>query len=131
MRGLTGPIEFKEGRRIQFKLDLLKLKQHALVKVGEWSPGTGVNITDRSAFFDPGTMNVTLVVITIPVSQLHSHTQLLLCSQLFIPWFREGSVSVSHCALCKLYFQLTHTYIIGKCNTLKFYNASPNDTSIN
>ncbi|XP_033607887.1 glutamate receptor ionotropic, kainate 2 isoform X14 [Cryptotermes secundus] len=68
MRGLTGPIEFKEGRRIQFKLDLLKLKQHALVKVGEWSPGAGVNVTDRSAFFDPGTMNVTLVVITIPES---------------------------------------------------------------
>ncbi|XP_049838251.1 glutamate receptor ionotropic, kainate 2-like isoform X2 [Schistocerca gregaria] len=65
LKGLSGPIEFKEGRRIQFKLDLLKLKQHALVKVGEWSPGSGVNITDRAAFFDPGTMNVTLVVITI------------------------------------------------------------------
>ncbi|PSN32521.1 Glutamate receptor ionotropic, partial [Blattella germanica] len=65
LKGLSGPIKFKEGRRIQFKLDLLKLKQHALVKVGEWSPNNGVNITDRSAFFDPGTMNVTLVVITI------------------------------------------------------------------
>ncbi|XP_044270330.1 glutamate receptor ionotropic, kainate 2-like isoform X4 [Tribolium madens] len=64
-KGLSGPIEFKEGRRIQFKLDLLKLKQHALVKVGEWRPGAGVNITDRAAFFDPGTMNVTLVVTTI------------------------------------------------------------------
>ncbi|XP_059470909.1 glutamate receptor ionotropic, kainate 2-like isoform X7 [Neocloeon triangulifer] len=64
-KGLSGPIEFKEGRRIQFKLDLLKLKQHALVKVGEWSPTGGVNITDRGAFFDPGNMNVTLVVITI------------------------------------------------------------------
>ncbi|CAB3367849.1 Hypothetical predicted protein [Cloeon dipterum] len=64
-KGLSGPIEFKEGRRIQFKLDLLKLKQHALVKVGEWSPNGGVNITDRGAFFDPGNMNVTLVVITI------------------------------------------------------------------
>jgi len=67
-KGLSGPIEFKEGRRIQFKLDLLKLKQHALVKVGEWSPAGGVNITDRGAFFDPGNMNVTLVVITILVS---------------------------------------------------------------
>lgn len=67
-KGLTGPIEFKEGRRIQFKLDLLKLKQHALVKVGEWHPIIGVNITDRAAFFDPGTMNVTLVVTTILVS---------------------------------------------------------------
>lgn len=33
MKGISGPIEFKEGRRIQFKLDLLKLKQHSLVKV--------------------------------------------------------------------------------------------------
>ncbi|XP_067008296.2 glutamate receptor ionotropic, kainate 2 [Anabrus simplex] len=65
LKGLSGPIEFKEGRRIQFKLDLLKLKQHSLVKVGQWSPGGGVNITDRAAFFDPGTMNVTLVVTTI------------------------------------------------------------------
>lgn len=67
-KGLSGPVEFKEGRRIQFKLDLLKLKHHALVKVGEWRPGSAVNITDRAAFFDPGTMNVTLVVTTILVS---------------------------------------------------------------
>ena len=53
---------------MQFKLDLLKLKQHALVKVGEWSPRQGVNITDQEAFFDAGTMNVTLVVVTILVS---------------------------------------------------------------
>lgn len=33
MKGISGPIEFKEGRRIQFKLDVLKLKQHSLVKV--------------------------------------------------------------------------------------------------
>jgi glutamate receptor, ionotropic, invertebrate len=72
-KGLSGPIEFKEGRRIQFKLDLLKLKQHALVKVGEWSPAGGVNITDRGAFFDPGNMNVTLVVITILVSALFTY----------------------------------------------------------
>ncbi|XP_011303607.1 glutamate receptor ionotropic, kainate 2 isoform X4 [Fopius arisanus] len=65
MKGLSGPIEFKEGRRIQFKLDLLKLKQHSLVKVGEWRPGLGVNITDGGAFFEPGTVNVTLIVITI------------------------------------------------------------------
>lgn len=67
LKGLSGPIEFKEGRRIQFKLDLLKLKQHSLVKVGEWSPTGGVNISDKAAFFDSGTMNVTLVVITILV----------------------------------------------------------------
>ncbi|XP_063879181.1 glutamate receptor ionotropic, kainate 2-like isoform X10 [Scylla paramamosain] len=63
-RGITGPIQFKEGRRTNFKLDILKLKQHSLVKVGEWGPGSGVNITDRAAFYDPGTMNVTLLVTT-------------------------------------------------------------------
>nr|ANQ46499.1 ionotropic receptor 7 [Phyllotreta striolata] len=75
IKGLSGPIEFKEGRRIQFKLDLLKLKQPSLVKVGEWQPGNGVNITDRAAFFDPGTMNVTLVVTTIlemPYVMMHT-----------------------------------------------------------
>ncbi|XP_054002680.1 glutamate receptor ionotropic, kainate 2 isoform X2 [Hylaeus anthracinus] len=65
MKGISGPIEFKEGRRIQFKLDLLKLKQHSLVKVGEWRPGMGVNVTDTATFFEPGTANVTLLVITI------------------------------------------------------------------
>ncbi|XP_067217123.1 glutamate receptor ionotropic, kainate 2-like isoform X2 [Linepithema humile] len=65
MKGISGPIEFKEGRRIQFKLDLLKLKQHSLVKVGEWRPDAGVNVTDTAAFFEPGIANVTLIVITI------------------------------------------------------------------
>ncbi|XP_012276449.1 glutamate receptor ionotropic, kainate 2 [Orussus abietinus] len=65
MKGISGPIEFKEGRRIQFKLDLLKLKQYSLVKVGEWRPGAGINVTDMSAFFEPGAANVTLIVITI------------------------------------------------------------------
>ncbi|XP_018054302.1 PREDICTED: glutamate receptor ionotropic, kainate 2-like [Atta colombica] len=65
MKGISGPIEFKEGRRIQFKLDLLKLKQHSLVKVGEWRPGAGVNVTDTAAFFEPNIGNVTLIVITI------------------------------------------------------------------
>ncbi|KAH8292604.1 hypothetical protein KR054_005529, partial [Drosophila jambulina] len=64
-KGLTGPIQFKEGQRIQFKLDLIKLKQHAIVKVGEWTPHGHLNITEPSMFFDSGSMNVTLVVITI------------------------------------------------------------------
>uniref|UniRef100_A0A1B0FM60 Uncharacterized protein n=1 Tax=Glossina morsitans morsitans TaxID=37546 RepID=A0A1B0FM60_GLOMM len=64
-KGLTGPIRFKEGRRTQFKLDLVKLKQHSIVKIGEWSPHMRLNITEPSLFFDTGSMNVTLVVITI------------------------------------------------------------------
>ncbi|XP_044316565.1 glutamate receptor ionotropic, kainate 2 isoform X1 [Drosophila rhopaloa] len=64
-KGLTGPIQFKEGQRVQFKLDLIKLKQHSIVKVGEWTPHGHLNITEPSMFFDSGSMNVTLVVITI------------------------------------------------------------------
>ncbi|XP_033250265.1 glutamate receptor ionotropic, kainate 2 isoform X2 [Drosophila miranda] len=64
-KGLTGPIQFKEGQRVQFKLDLIKLKQHSIVKVGEWTPQGYLNITEPSVFFDSGSMNVTLVVITI------------------------------------------------------------------
>ncbi|KMZ07266.1 uncharacterized protein Dsimw501_GD24375 [Drosophila simulans] len=64
-KGLTGPIQFKDGQRVQFKLDLIKLKQHSIVKVGEWTPHGHLNITEPSMFFDAGSMNVTLVVITI------------------------------------------------------------------
>lgn len=52
---------------MQFKLDLVKVKQHSIVKVGEWSPQSRLNITEPSLFFDAGSMNVTLVVITILV----------------------------------------------------------------
>lgn len=68
MKGLTGPIQLKRGQRTDFKLDLMKLKQHALTKVGEWTPGLGVNITDMSAFHDTAPYNITLVVVTIVVS---------------------------------------------------------------
>ena len=67
-RGLTGPVQFREGRRANMKLDLMKLKAHSLVKVGEWTTSNGVNITDSIAFFDAGSMNVTLVVTTNLVS---------------------------------------------------------------
>lgn len=66
-KGLSGPIELKEGRRIQFKLDLVKLKQQTLVKVGEWTPMSNLNISDHTTFFDVGQINVTLLVITILV----------------------------------------------------------------
>lgn len=67
-KGLSGPIGFNEGVRTQFKLDLVKLKPHALVKIGEWTPGHGLNISDQDIFVDTGKINMTLVVITILVS---------------------------------------------------------------
>ncbi|XP_066598287.1 glutamate receptor ionotropic, kainate 2 isoform X6 [Prorops nasuta] len=64
LHGLTGRIEFNEGKRNNFKLDLLKLKKEELVKVGEWKPGSGVNITDGGAFYETTATNITLVVMT-------------------------------------------------------------------
>ncbi|KAK0163904.1 hypothetical protein PV328_002589 [Microctonus aethiopoides] len=64
LHGLTGHIEFNEGKRNNFKLDLLKLKREALVKVGEWRPGHGINVTDVDAFYETTATNITLVVMT-------------------------------------------------------------------
>jgi ionotropic kainate glutamate receptor 2 len=64
LHGLTGHIEFSEGKRSNFKLDLLKLKQEQLLKVGEWSPATGINVTDPTAFYETSVSNITLVVMT-------------------------------------------------------------------
>ncbi|XP_024938044.1 glutamate receptor ionotropic, kainate 2 isoform X9 [Cephus cinctus] len=64
IHGLTGRIEFNEGKRNNFKLDLLKLKKEELVKVGEWKPGSGVNVTDVGAFYETSATNITLVVMT-------------------------------------------------------------------
>nr|QGW50653.1 ionotropic receptor 11 [Propsilocerus akamusi] len=63
-KGISGQIEFKEGQRTAFKLDLVKLKHHNIVKCGEWGP-TRLNITDYDSLFEANQMNVTLVVVTI------------------------------------------------------------------
>ncbi|CAB0008629.1 unnamed protein product [Nesidiocoris tenuis] len=64
VNGLTGRIEFSEGKRTNFKLDLLKLKREDLRKVGEWSPTGGINITDNTAFYETASPNITLIVMT-------------------------------------------------------------------
>ena len=43
-------MSFAESKRTNFKLDLLKLKDFKMSKVGEWTPLSGLNITDRYAF---------------------------------------------------------------------------------
>uniref|UniRef100_T1JJ21 Glutamate receptor ionotropic, kainate 2 n=1 Tax=Strigamia maritima TaxID=126957 RepID=T1JJ21_STRMM len=63
--GLTGKIQFKEGKRTNFKLDVIKLKQNAIDKVGEWTPTGGINVTEPGAFYDGSVPNVTLIVTTI------------------------------------------------------------------
>lgn len=62
--GLTGMVRFKEGRRTNVTLDLLKLKRENLTKVGEWNGQKGLNITDPVAFYEGSTPNITLVVMT-------------------------------------------------------------------
>ncbi|XP_055372233.1 glutamate receptor ionotropic, kainate 2 isoform X4 [Condylostylus longicornis] len=62
--GLTGKVEFNEGRRNNFKIDLLKLKREKIEKVGHWMPSEGINITDPTAFYDTNAANITLIVMT-------------------------------------------------------------------
>lgn len=69
---------------MRFKLDLMRLRQHAIVKVGEWSPESRLNISDRSVFFDASPMNVTLVAITILVSSSFSGDSFNFNNVLFI-----------------------------------------------
>lgn len=65
LNGLTGPIEFSaSGQRVNFKLDLLKLKRERIRKVGEWSSATGINVTDATAFYETHATNITLIVMT-------------------------------------------------------------------
>lgn len=64
INGLTGRIEFEEGKRNNFKIDLLKLRREHLVKVGYWSPSEHINITDPQAFYETTVPNITLVVMT-------------------------------------------------------------------
>jgi len=94
LHGLTGHIEFNEGKRNNFKLDLLKLKKEELVKVGEWKSGSGINVTDLDAFYETTTTNITLVVMTrevmIPCIQF-SHVCDLVALELIIKDTASGS----------------------------------------
>jgi len=63
-RGLTGPVRFKEGRRVDFKLDLLKLKAEKMQKVGEWTAAQGLVISDKYAFTEGRPPNITLKVLS-------------------------------------------------------------------
>lgn len=70
--GLTGLVRFKEGRRSNVTLDLLKLKRENLTKVGEWNAEMGLNITDPVAFYEGSTPNITLIVMTNEVCRLYT-----------------------------------------------------------
>lgn len=62
IEGLTGKIQFNEGKRVNFKLDLLKLKREELQKVGEWTSERGLEIKDPNAFYET---NITKITVSI------------------------------------------------------------------
>ncbi|CRK95896.1 CLUMA_CG009342, isoform A [Clunio marinus] len=64
LTGLTGKIEFNEGKRVNFKLDLLKLKREELLKVGQWTSENGLEIKDPNAFYESNNTRITLTVMT-------------------------------------------------------------------
>lgn len=75
LQGLTGNLEFQEGKRTNFKVDLLKLKKEEVRKVGTWTPDEGINITDPNAFYDQHAPNITLIVMTREVNIPNYHQQ--------------------------------------------------------
>merc|ERR1712105_226185 len=62
--GLTGPTQFAESKRNNFKLDLMKLKAHATFKVGECTPKDKLDVTDKNVFQHGCPPNITLRVMT-------------------------------------------------------------------
>lgn len=98
IQGLTGRIEFNEGKRSNFQIDLLKLKRERVEKVGYWSPDSGINITDTSAFYETNATNITLIVMTREVSgQLMDSSKYYAC----VTFNAFGPESVVERGLCR------------------------------
>lgn len=70
--GLTGPIEFKNGIRTNFHLQLMRLsggEKGGMVVAGTWSPSEGLTVSDPAAYKRDPPPNVTLTVVTVEVSR--------------------------------------------------------------
>ncbi|XP_075989373.1 glutamate receptor ionotropic, kainate 2 [Anticarsia gemmatalis] len=66
--GLTGPIEFKNGIRTNFHLQLMRLsggEKGSTVVSGTWSPADALAVTDAAAYRRNPPPNVTLTVVTV------------------------------------------------------------------
>ncbi|KAH9520958.1 Glutamate receptor ionotropic, kainate 1 [Dermatophagoides farinae] len=64
--GMTGPVMFKEGIRHNMRMELLKLRNFRLEKVGEFFYSNSLlNITNMDAFLTSKQRNVTLRVTTV------------------------------------------------------------------
>ncbi|GBP90060.1 Glutamate receptor ionotropic, kainate 2 [Eumeta japonica] len=69
--GLTGPIEFTDGKRSDFKLQLMRLTggdSGRMTVAGHWTPSGGLAITDPAAYKRDPPPNVTLTVVTVEAS---------------------------------------------------------------
>lgn len=67
-QGLTGKISFKEGNRANMRMDLLKLRNYRLERVGEWYHSESLlNITNQEAFNQYKMKNVSLRVTVVLV----------------------------------------------------------------
>ncbi|XP_059153989.1 glutamate receptor ionotropic, kainate 2-like [Physella acuta] len=66
LKGLTGDILLKTGRRLDFKLDILQLASKGLMKGGEWRLSSGINVTSHEHFMLGNPFgNKTLVVTSL------------------------------------------------------------------
>ncbi|XP_053398088.1 glutamate receptor ionotropic, kainate 2-like [Mercenaria mercenaria] len=69
MDGLSGDIRFNNGKRTDFKLDIIELSQSGLRNVGNWQPRSGINITtsykDRRKETLNKLSNMTLRIVTV------------------------------------------------------------------
>ncbi|XP_050676373.1 glutamate receptor ionotropic, kainate 2 [Leptidea sinapis] len=66
--GLTGPIEFTNGVRTTFNLQLMRLmggEDGGTVMSGTWNPTEGLEVTDPAAYRRDPPPNVTLTVVTV------------------------------------------------------------------
>lgn len=65
---MTGPVMFKEGIRHNMRMELLKLRNFRLEKVGEFFYSSSLlNITNMDAFLASKQRNITLRVTTVMV----------------------------------------------------------------
>ncbi|XP_072943273.1 glutamate receptor ionotropic, kainate 2 [Epargyreus clarus] len=66
--GLSGPIEFTNGRRTTFNLQLMRIvggEHGGPVLTGHWNPAEGLVVTDPAAYSRDPPPNVTLTVVTV------------------------------------------------------------------
>ncbi|XP_060072907.1 glutamate receptor ionotropic, kainate 2-like [Ylistrum balloti] len=65
VRGLTGEIRLQQGRRLDFKLDVMQLNEKGLYKAGFWTHESGFNFTYKESTQVGVLGNKTLVITTV------------------------------------------------------------------